>query len=109
MTLADAFAPAEAEYRAQVEADTWGHLAPKSRKVYKGFILFAYGEYGDLMPIKVNFEDLPDSPWFFDDMLDFLWKFSDKPKGEVYRFDGTYTKLKNGKGRFVGKTQRVIF
>lgn len=101
-TMADAFAPAEAKYKAEVMAATWGHLAPKPKK-YEGTILFAHGEYGDLVPLRAAFHGLPDSPWFFDDMTD--WIFEQKTEeGKIYLFVGSYTKFKNGNCRFSGKT-----
>jgi hypothetical protein len=107
MSLADAFAPAEDKYKAEVMAETWGHLAPKMGKVYKGSIIFAYGEYGDITPIKCEFADLDDSPWFFDDMVEFIWQKAKNKQGKVLKFVGIYKKLKN-KGIFSGKITIVI-
>lgn len=89
-----------------VMRNTWGHLAPEHRKVYHGEILFAFGEYGDIIPIRCNFKDLPDSPWFYDQMNDFIAEKS-KDKGAIYRFEGTYMLFKNGKCRFSGKVNKV--
>ena len=38
MSLAEAFAPAEARHRAQVVSATFGHLAPQVRKKYRGTV-----------------------------------------------------------------------
>lgn len=102
-TMAEAFAPWEADYKAKVMGATWGHLSPKARQEYRGSILFAHGAYGDLVPLRADFRDLPDSPWFFQDMLDFIVGSKTKPGG-IYEFVGTYTKRKNGSHHFKGRT-----
>lgn len=103
-TIADAFAPAEAKYKAQVMGATWGHLAPKGGKVYRGSILFAHGEYGDLVPLRATFEGLPDSPWFFQDMTDWICR-QETEGGRIYSFHGTYAKAKNGDFNFDGEVR----
>lgn len=102
--MEDAFAPIMAHNRAIVEAQTWGHLAPACGRAYAGSIVFAVGEYGDTIPVKVVFPDLPDSPWFFDDMSGFI---QETEAVGVYRFNGTYTKYKNGSYRFRGKVRAI--
>jgi hypothetical protein len=113
MNLQEAFEPIEEMNRAVVMADTWGHLAPKPNTKYPGFIVFCHSEYGDITPIRVDFPNLPDSPWFFDDLIDFI---SNRvcsrgtvhlPEGEVYLFTGTYTKFQNGNYRFSGKIKKI--
>jgi hypothetical protein len=84
--------------------ETWGHLAPKHRKVYALDILFAHGDYGDIVPIRVNKGELDDSPWFFDGMLEFLSSRPTSP-GKLYKFAGTYTLLNNGNHRFSGRVR----
>ena len=106
MSLADAFASAEAEYRNRVMHSTWGHLAPVPRKPYTGGILFTHTEYGDLVPIRSSFPELPDSPWFYRHLHDFVADKARTP-ATVYRFEGTYTMLKNGRSRFSGKVRKV--
>lgn len=105
---AEAFAEHEARYKAAVMNSTWGHLAPKPRRVYRGEILFAHGEYRDLVVLRSNFKGLPDSPWFYEDLHNFVAdKASKRRSGAVLRFVGTYTMFKNGKGRFSGKVRDV--
>jgi hypothetical protein len=91
-TIYEAFAPAEQRYKEQVMADTWGHLALKENKTYKGFIIFAIGCFGNdpLNPtvLKCEFKGLNSSPWFFDAMSKFLSQQKTK-EGCVYCFDGT--------------------
>jgi hypothetical protein len=108
VSLATAFAPAEAAHRSAVMHATWGHLAPEPRRLYRGEILFAHGDYGDHVVIRCKFKDLPDSPWFYDQLTDWT---SDKafkhPRGTILKFEGTYMMFKNGKGRFSGQVRRV--
>jgi hypothetical protein len=87
---------------ARVMQETWGHLAPVPRLAYQGTILFAHGAYGDLVIIRADFPDLPDSPWFFDDLNQFVDSWLTEA-GKLYEFSGTYTKFKNGGFRFSGK------
>lgn len=109
MSIADAFAPAEAHYKAQVTNETWGHLAPEPRRKYNGFILFAHAAYGDLTVIDYRFKNLEDSPWFCEDLHEFINGIAgEKPQGRIYRFDGTYMKYKNGSHSFSGKVRRVM-
>lgn len=86
--------------------ETWGHLAPKPNTIYPGTLVFAQGDYGNLVPLKTEFKNLPGSPWFFNDMQDFINKKA-KTAGHIYKFTGTYRLLKNGKGRFSGTVQDV--
>ena len=64
MPWTDAFIPHEARYQAAVMQNTWGHLAPKPGRAYIGHVVFAYGAYGDIVPIRCEFDGLDDSPWF---------------------------------------------
>jgi len=109
MTLADAFAKSEAVYRAQIEAHTFGHLAPEPRRVYHGHMLFAFGCFGDHQIIETDFDDLPSSPWFFDDINDFVSRFIEKKaeRGTLYKFEGHYIKFKNGRYAMRGVTNVV--
>lgn len=106
MSLADAFAPAEARHRSQVLAATFGHLAPQARKKYPGSIIFAQSEFGQLVPIRSSFDDLPDSPWFYQHLTDFVADKATEP-GQVCRFEGHYQLYKNGKGKFTGTITEV--
>lgn len=92
MALPDAFAEVEAHYRAQVLKETWGHLAPRKNKAYKGHITFALGCFGsdDLNPTVLSCElNIDSSPWFFDAMIEFLQSLGGEAGG-VYRWDGTF-------------------
>lgn len=54
------------KYKAEVMAHTWGHLAPKKNKAYRGHIVFAIGCFGSdhLNPtaLACEFSDLDSSP-----------------------------------------------
>lgn len=94
-TMAEIFAPVEAKYRAAIMADTWGHLAPKRNRTYRGFIVFAIGCFGDdhlnPTPLSCDFKGLDSSPWFYDAMMDFLQSLDKgEHEGTVWRFDGTF-------------------
>lgn len=100
MTLGTAMQEWAEAKKAQVEAETWGHLAPKSNRSYRGYIVFAVTAWGVSLPINAEFKELPDSPWAHSDMLDFIGNHTDDTG--VYRFEGTYTKLTNGECKFLG-------
>ena len=106
MSLSSAFAPAEFEYKARVMACTWGHLAPKKNKKYRGQVFFSCADYGGDIVILKSSMDAPDSPWFFDAMQAFVCDQLDRPeleRGEVYCFEGTFCNY-----RFVGGITRVL-
>lgn len=92
-TIADAFAPVTAQYRAEILKETWGHLAPRKNKAYPGHFVFAVGCFGsdDLNPtaLTCEFNGLDDSPWFFDAIMDFMQSL-EVDTGRVYRFDGSF-------------------
>ena len=104
--MEDAFAPVEDNYRRQVMHATWGHLAAEERVRHEGTLLFAHGEYGAIVPLRASFPTVHDSPWFFDAMIDYIYKRK-TTAGAIYRFTGYYMLLKNGKGRFTGKVRVV--
>lgn len=97
--IADAFAPVEADYKAKVQAATWGHLAPVKGKTYEGRIVYAIGCFGDdpLNPIALvcDFDGLDSSPWFFDAMAEFIGSGKNKV-GCVYEFTGTFRNYRSG-------------
>ena len=103
MSIADAFAPAEAAHKARVMTETWGHLAPAPRQTYPGYIVFTHANYGhQFVAIDADFEGLDDSPWFFGDLMDDIRDHAPE-QGVIYRFAGPYTRFKNGNCRFSGK------
>ncbi|HEG42802.1 MAG TPA: hypothetical protein ENH94_02020, partial [Phycisphaerales bacterium] len=80
--------------RSEVMTDTWGHLAPKKEICYKTRIVYAIGCYesGELnpTPICVEIDGLPDSPWLYEDIMDYLQTLGEKPQGTIWRFNGVY-------------------
>jgi hypothetical protein len=105
--MEQAFEPVNRHYANQVAQQTWGHLAPKRRRYYRGTIIFCHGEYGDRELIRVRFPKLDDSPWLFEGLHDFIQSRKTRP-GNVYRFEGTYRFCKNGAHQFSGKVRRII-
>lgn len=93
-TLADAFAPVEARYRAEVYEETWGHLAPRRNKTYRGYAIFTFGCFGSeyLNPTVLECElGIDSSPWFHSALIEFLETFGgEEATGRVYRWDGTF-------------------
>jgi len=122
MSLANACAEIYCQYYHQIRRETWGHLAPKPNKKYKLEIVIACSEYssGEVVVVKTE-GDVPDSPWFFEDMNIWMRDISkehyDKeegvfisPKikeGTVHRFIGTYVKYKNGNYKFLGQLTEI--
>lgn len=124
-SLADAFAPALAQYKMAVEWDTWGHLAPKTGETYEGYILFAHAWNDDFI-IDFDFKGLDGSPWLNDDMYEFIHSRAEEHQSQnikkglqgheifnrneligVYRFDGKYRKFKNGTCSFSGSITKI--
>jgi hypothetical protein len=103
--LADAFRQHEANYRAAVLADTWGHLAPHKNKKYKGYIVFAVGCCGsdhlNPTPLEIEFDDLDSSPWLYDALIELLQSLETE-EGGVYRWDGTFRNY-----QFIGDVRRL--
>jgi len=110
MSLADAFAPVEARYRAQVMAATWGHLYPKPGHRYKGKIMFVIASYGgDNCILAADWGTLPDSPDLYDTMMQVFDKPQIKSRSknaifgevrrDVFEWEGELICYKNGKCR----------
>lgn len=107
------------QYVEAVWQDTWGHLAPKARKTYQGFTIFTLGIHGDVTIIDWEFklangEDLAGSPWFHEDIHNQVGDWIEKKdylRGGIWRFDGTFERLKNGKSRWRGKVRpmRIVY
>lgn len=97
--------------KSQVINDTFGHLAPKAKQVYEGYILFTLTSFGDTCIIDFEFDGLNSSPWFNTDILDYIFKYTEKlPKTKyfgVYRFNGTYKKFKTGSYKFTGEIVEI--
>lgn len=106
--MQEAFAPVDAVNREIVYRDTWRHLAPEPRRTYRGYIVYAYGAWGDIVPVDSEFDGLSSSPWFFEDMNNYICEqITETTAVGIYRFDGTYTRFKNGSCRFSGKIRTI--
>lgn len=103
MTVINAYG---ARREAEVMQSTWGHLAPKPSRVYAGTFVVAHGCYGDLAVISIDFADLPDSPWLYEHLHNWIWDRGTEP-GNVYRFAGTYSGDRGG--QFAGELTAVKF
>lgn len=94
----------------QVEAilqDTWGHLKPEQGRLYQGHILFTLTCNREITILDWEFDDLSGGPWFAEHLMEFVCSKvpNDLKEFRLWRFDGTYRELKNGKGRFSGKVR----
>lgn len=109
MSLADAFAPAEARYRAQVMFQTWGHLYPKLGFQYEGEITFAVAGYGGICSIiTANWGTLEDSPLLYEAM-DQVFNKVDIDRRGVFKWTGKLFAYKNGNLRLTkGKVITLI-
>lgn len=94
---------------AVITAQTFGHLAPKPKTDYKGWILFTLTAFGDTCLIDFEFGDLDASPWFNIDCVEYVADYTDKLKQDfgVFRWEGTYKKYKNGNCKFKGKFKEI--
>lgn len=89
---AETFAPIAAKYREDVMQATWGHLAPMKNTSYKGVVLFTSTAYnsGRIVLIDSNFENLDDSPWFYDFLYEWLNKCPNIERGGIYQVNCTF-------------------
>lgn len=110
MSLSDAFAPAEADYRARVMAATWGHLYPEPGHKYQGKIVFAIAGYGgDCVIMSSDWGTLADSPVLYQTMMEVFDKTALKSRSKhaimgslrygLFEWTGTMTVCKNGATR----------
>lgn len=108
------FSQHEAEYKASVMYDTWGHLDPKPNQVYKCSFFVAH-DTREALHFKLDMPDLDGGPAFYSDICNYAFeKFvrGNKPEG-VYKFEGTYQLYKRSNpdkemyGYFKGKITKV--
>ena len=87
--------------------DTWGHLAPKKGRSYKGYMIWAYSGYGDITLLDAAFKKLSDSPWLYEAMQEYIGENLD---GEgVYKWLGQFSKVDDDCYCFGGKIERLDF
>lgn len=95
-TFEDAIAPWEMRQRDEQMSATWGHLHPEDQREYTGYLLFCLGDYGNQTIIRSRFGGLDDSPWFFEDMNEFVSQQLSESKaesGSIWRWTGTYKRI----------------
>ena len=102
--IIDAYAKRKEE---QVMQDTWGHLAPKINKTYKGTMIYAHSVYGDIVLLYSNFKNLDDSPWLFEAMQDYLSEHCENEG--VYQWEGRLTVHDCAGYCFGGEIERIDF
>lgn len=106
--IINCFGKHEAKYRAQVQADTWGHLQAEEGKHY-GSILFAVSEYNSqgAIIIKDNFKTVESNPWFFEALNEFI--SNSKFEAGVYNAVGYYKVFKNGNSKIFAKAKKANY
>ena len=87
--------------------ETWGHLAPKKDRTYKGYMIYAHGVYGDIVLLDANFKNLSDSPWLFEAMRNYLGGHC-KDEG-LYKWEGRCTMIDKDNFCFGGEIKRLEF
>lgn len=103
-TIVDAYAERKKQ---QVMQETWGHLAPKKGKTYKGYMIWAYGGWGEIVLLAAAFKNLNDSPWLFEAMQEYIGEHLD---GEgIYKWEGHFSKLKKECYCFGGEIKKLDF
>jgi len=78
-----------------VAEETWGHLAPRKNKKYRGRIVYALEAYHSrtLRILISDFEELGCSPWFYNAIHSFIAKLDEdkyQQEGCVYEWKGTF-------------------
>lgn len=111
---ANPFAQHDAEFKASVMYDTWGHLDPKPNVAYKCTFYVAH-DGREALHFKLDMPDLDGGPAFYNDICEYAFqRFVHKgtPEG-VYKFEGTYQMYKRPNpnkemyGYFKGKVTKV--
>ncbi len=109
MSLEDAFTIVNQLNQAIVIGNTWGHLAPEPQRKYKGHIIIAIGCYHhETIIMEDEFNDLPDSPWQYNDLQNFVYQATSNFQPGVYHFGGWYKKFRNGNFQFGGGKFRQV-
>lgn len=90
----------------KVQQGTWGHLKAKPGH-HRGYMVFACGEYGDIVSIVSDFDGVSGSPWFFQAHNDFIGDHA-LERGKLYIFRGEYRRKKGDDcGHFVGDVKAL--
>lgn len=91
----------------QVMQETWGHLAPKKGRSYKGYMIWAYGGWGDIVLLDAGFRNLSNSPWLFEAMQEYIGE-NINAEG-VYKWEGCFEQLDDKCYCFGGEIKRLDF
>lgn len=83
-----------------VRHDTWGHLKAGVGH-HPGYMIFAEGEYREVVSLRSRFDTAPSSPWFYADQQAFFASL-DTESATIYVFNGHYRVDDAGAGEFVG-------
>lgn len=90
---------------------TWGHLDAQPGTTHEGWFVFIVGQHMDCCVVESKFDSFGEGPVYFTHRQEFISKVTQKngPCMDVgvYKFTGQYKVLKNGNGRFVGKTKKI--
>jgi hypothetical protein len=94
MPVIDVYGPRK---QMEVMQDTWGHLAPRPRVKYRGYILIAESVFPgqgrttvDTDFVTAKGKELDSSPWFYDALTDYVCDLEGLEDGKVYLWEGTY-------------------
>lgn len=98
MSFTDAFIKSDNVYKDALLVTTWGHLAPKKGKTYRGDLVIGHALYGDIVILKDTLR-VPDSPWYCEALHAFAAEIAPEPG--LYRWEGTFRNY-----RFTGKTRQ---
>jgi hypothetical protein len=99
-----AFAEHEARYRAQIMADTWGHLDAQPGTTHSGYVVYAYTAWGQAEVIEAEFDGVAGGPAFYEHVNEFAYEQTEATKVPgVWRWNGTYRVGRRGTAYFKGK------
>lgn len=92
-TFGDTLAAIDAHNHEVANYETWGHLAPKKNKTYRGRVVYAIGCFGSdrLNPTTLvsEWNGLDSSPWFYEALHDWLGE-QENAEGCVYELIGSF-------------------
>ena len=120
MSLAHVGAQIEADQRAHVMFQVWGHLYPEPGNRYKGRIVFVVSGYGgNCCILHSEWQGLEDSPLLFETMQDVFDDSRIRSRGkdglrgscrhDVFEWTGELICYKNGNTRLTKGKVRTAF
>lgn len=105
MSLEEQFRPVEEHNRMVVMAGTWGH--PEFNVKYPVKLLIANCESDLLTTVRSDIPEECENWFFWEDVSDVLLARVPDEQGQLYLWEGTYKKLKNGRAIFQGRFRKV--